>query len=317
MTKKFLSIGELLWDVLPDERKLGGAPANLALRLNEMGNPTWLLTRVGDDEDGKEALRILQGHNFKTELIQVDKNYPTGTVDVFFDEFKNPGYTINFPAAYDFMEWNDSIYNHAAKADCVAFGTLVQRSEKTALTLHRLIESAGNALKFCDINLRKACYNQTIVERSLKKATIVKLNHHEAIELGIMFRFQEMELTSIVEKLVKSFDLEICLVTLEEQGALATSNAGNHFYSPGYNVKMEDPLGAGDAFSAAFLNEYLETGNIKQSLEAGNLFGALVVEQKGAMQSISKEAVKKFQAQKNERVFSKKFEKLWQANSVC
>lgn len=313
MTKKILAIGELLWDVLPDERKLGGAPANLAYRLNAMGNPTCLLTRLGDDNDGTAALNILKNHKFNTDFIQIDKQHPTGTVDVFFDEHKNPDYTINVNVAYDFIEWNEDLSKLAASVDCIVYGTLVQRSEKTAVTLHQLIDKAEKAIKFCDINLRKKCYNQQIVELSLKKANVAKLNHHEAYELGKMFAFREKELIPIVRKLLIDFQLDICLITLEHQGALVVQKNNTIYYSPGYHVKMEDPLGAGDAFSAAFLDELLKSNDIRKSLETGNLYGAIVVEQKGAMQAITKETIEKFYSSKNKRIIKEEYRKYWQS----
>jgi len=311
--QKVLAIGELLWDVLPDEKKLGGAPANLAYRLNNLGNPTWLLTRIGNDTDGRQALEILKEYRFNTEYIQIDNQYPTGTVDVFFDADKNPDYTINKPVAYDFINWNDGLHQLASSINCIVYGTLVQRSVKTAGTLYRLIDTAGDVTRFCDVNLRKDCYHKTIVERSLQKATIAKLNHHEAKEIGAMFGLSGANLTGLVSQLIDIFNLEICLVTLENQGGLAIEKNGNIHYSPGYKVSMQDPLGAGDAFSAAFLNHYLQTGEIKQALEWGNLFGAIVVGQKGAMQPITGNMIEEFKASQHHYIIMEEYKDYWQA----
>lgn len=310
-----LAVGELLWDVLPDERKLGGAPANLAYRLNGLGNPTRLLTRLGNDADGIKALEILKQHNINTDFIQTDDTYPTGTVDVFFDQNKNPDYTINTPVAYDFITTNHALETYAAQAHCIVFGTLVQRSDKTAQTLHQLIDKAQQATKFCDVNLRKNCYNQAIVKKSLEKANIAKLNHHEAFELGQMFQVNESELIDIVKQLVQKFSLDICLITIEDKGALAVDKHFNIHYSPGYKVQMEDPLGAGDAFSAAFLNDYMKTSNITSALEAGNLFGAIVVGQKGAMQSITNDMLQNFNKNAERNIIAK-YQLYWNAEQA-
>jgi len=304
-----------LWDVLPDERKLGGAPANLSYRLTGLGNPTFLLTRLGDDKEGNEALDLMKKRGLRTDFIQTDKEYPTGTVDVYFDADKNPDYTINAPAAYDFITWNEALDNLAASVDCMIFGTLVQRSEQTATTLHRLVDRAEKATKFYDVNLRKACYSQPIIERSMTKAHIVKLNHREADELGLMFGIREKELPLIARKLVDQFHLDYCVVTLEEKGALAVEKGGHLCYSPGYRVRMEDPLGAGDAFSAAFLDELLRTRDLFNALEAGNLYGAIVVGQQGAMEPITRKMIENISSSKHERVGLEEFRKYWRSPS--
>ncbi len=311
MSKKILAIGELLWDILPGERKLGGAPANLAYRLNSLGNPTWLVTRVGSDSDGEEALNILKEHGFHTDYIQIDPENPTGTVNVFFDEHKNPDYTINRPVAYDYIEWNEGISALAQSVDCIVYGTLAQRSRITYDTIHQLIDLAENAVKFCDVNLRKNCYSKQAIEQSLKKATIAKLNHHEAMELGSTFGLINTDLPALVKEIGELFHLEICLVTLEQEGALACTTEGAIHYSPGYRVKMEDPLGAGDAFSAAFLNEWLKSTRVMDALEAGNLYGAIAVQQMGAMQPITNETLRKFILGRKERAVSKKYRAYW------
>lgn len=302
MAKRVLAIGELLWDVLPDERKLGGAPANLAFRLKELGNLTWLLTRLGEDREGQKALEILKSRGFNTRLIQIDKNYPTGTVDVFFDKDKNPDYIINTAVAFDFIAWNNELCELIQTIDCIVFGTLIQRSEQSSSTLAKLLREAANIIRFCDINLRKDCYTLRTIKNSLYHASIVKLNHHEAAELRFLLSLKKDDLISIALELTQSYNIDLVLITLENEGALACSKEGLLCYSPGYAAKMNDPLGAGDAFSAAFLNTYLHSGDIRNSLEAANLYGALVVEQKGAMQMVNKERFASFLNRKPERI---------------
>lgn len=311
MTKKIVAIGELLWDILPQEDKLGGAPANLAYRMNSLGCKTFLVSRVGDDSRGVEAMGLLKEHELDISNIQVDKIHPTGTVDVFFDAQKNPEYTINYPAAYDFMEWNAQLDMLAASADCIVYGTLIQRSEKTAESLYQMINAAENAIKFCDVNLRKDCYTSLSISRSLEKADIAKLNHNEAYEIGKMFGFEKKELIEIMAGLRDMFQLEICFVTMEAKGALAIDSDERIMYTPGYLVEMGDPLGAGDAFSAAFLSEHLRSGNLCQSLENGNFYGAIVVTQQGAMQPVNEGVLENFMSVSRERVVEEKYVKFW------
>lgn len=313
--KKILAIGELLWDLLPNGKKLGGAVANLAYRLNGLGNQALFVSRLGNDDLGDEAVKTLQQNNLDTNFIQRDNIHPTGTVNVFFDEHKNPDYTINPNVAYDFMEISDDLLKRAAEADCIAFGTLAQRTGKSFSTIHQLIEAAPKAVKFYDINLRKDCYSKETIEASLQHSNIVKLNHDEAMELAKMFMLSKSKLEGITAEILKMFDVDLCLVTLEDKGALAFKKSGEIIYSPGYKAKMENPIGAGDAFSAAFVHNYLQGKSVAEALESGNIFGAIVVSHEGAMQDILESDIKKFQENKVERIVDERFEK-YKLNAV-
>ncbi len=285
--KTIMVIGELLWDILPDGKKLGGAPANFAYRLNELGHNAILVSRLGDDALGISARAQLDKHGVNTHFIQTDNQHPTGTVNVFFDENKNPDYSINTSVAFDYINYNDDLSTIAQQSDCIAFGTLAQRSFISGNTITSLVDTAPNATKFFDVNLRKECYTKNIISASLTESDIVKLNHNELIELGKMFSFPASDDVSLAQRLVEKFNLKICLITLEAQGALAVDIENAIHYAPGYQVAMEDPLGAGDAFSAAFVHHYLNGESVQNALDAGNRHGAMVVGQKGAMQPIS------------------------------
>ena len=308
-SKKIVAIGELLWDLLPSGKKLGGAVANFAYRLKGLGDDALFISRLGEDDLGDEAIKVLQKNSLNTKLIQRDKIHPTGTVNVFFDEHKNPDYIINPGVAYDFMEINDTILKHAKTADCIAFGTLAQRSESSFQTIHQLIKAAPNALKFCDINLRKDCYSKETVAASLKHSDIIKLNHDEAFELGEMFGFSFSKLEDICSKIVNEFELELCLITMEDKGALAVPKSGESIYSPGFKTIMENPIGAGDAFSGAFIHHYLHGNDLAKALKWGNIFGAIVVSQEGAMQDIEEKDIRRFTSGKAERIIDERFKK--------
>lgn len=284
--KSILTIGELLWDLLPDERKLGGAPANFAYRLQELGNDVILVSRVGKDSLGKEAKKILKRAELDTSFIQKDKVHPTGTVNVFFDEHKNPDYEINTGVAYDFMEVKTELLTKTSHVDCFAFGTLVQRSEKSRETIRTLARAADSAVKFCDLNLRKGCFTKESIAASLKMADIAKLNHNELHLIGGMFGIDSDNDVNAGLELTNRFGVKVCLVTYEADGALAFFDKDKVIYSPGYQVQMEDPVGSGDAFSAAFVHKYLLDRPVAEALDAANLHGAMVAMQKGAMEPI-------------------------------
>jgi fructokinase len=287
MSCKIISIGELLWDLLPDRKILGGAPSNLAFRLNELGSEAYLVSRVGSDKFGQEAIEILESLGLSTNYIQIDSEYPTGTVEVTFDSYRNPDYVIIPDVAYDKIELTDELLNLARDSHCIAFGTLAQREEKTRGTIAGLINAASKAIKFLDINHRKRCYSRESVEISLQFADILKVNHHEAYELSSMLQLEEDKITGIAEKLSNHFHIQTILVTMEQCGAFLYDKKEGRQYVPGYNIDLEDPLGAGDAFSAAFLHAMFSGKTLFQACEEGNKFGAVVATKKGAIQRIS------------------------------
>lgn len=300
--KSFLAIGELLWDLLPDGRQLGGAPANFAFRLKELGNEVILVSKLGADELGDEARMLLEDHGLPSEFIQTDFHHPTGTVNVFFDEEKNPSYHINTGAAYDFIECTEPLTEAVKKTDCIAYGTLAQRSTITKNTINDIIRLGTNAIKFYDINLRKDCFTKESIESSLTHADIAKLNHHELNAISEMFSFSTRSIVEMGKQLVHQFNLSLCLVTFESSGALAIADDGQIIYSPGYQIKLEDALGAGDAFSAAFLHSYFQGKDIGEALEASNVHGAMAAMQKGAMQLLDLNLLNSIKANTFKRV---------------
>lgn len=302
MNYKVISVGELLWDMLPDRKILGGAPSNLAFRLNELGMETYLVSRVGNDELGFEALEILKGLGLSTRYIQTDTANPTGTVIVEFDNHRNPNYIITPDVAYDRIELTDELIKLAAGCDCIAFGTLAQRDFKTRNTLSHLILATTNAIKFLDINLRKDCFSRESLETSLNYADILKANHHEAFELSSIFDLKTDDLADIAMRISDQFQINTILITLEHRGALLFDKTEGKHYLPGYKIELEDPLGAGDAFSAGFLNSIFHGKTLLEACEEGNKYGAIVATKKGAIQRISKDELSNL-AHQNERVF--------------
>jgi len=282
MKHTIISIGEILWDLLPDKAILGGAPANLAYRLNELGECCFLVSRIGCDPHGGEALHVLESMGFSTEYIQLDDQRPTGSVVVEFDQEMNPDYTIIKDVAYDYIELTDALKELASRADCIAFGTLAQRGFKSRDTIAGMLHIATKAVKFLDVNLRKNCYTDDILDQSLQYADVLKINHHEAYYLGKIFGADHSKIPAITRALAARFQIDTILVTLEKNGVfLADIREGEH-YLPGCKVNQKDPLGAGDAFSAAFIHHYLKRFSLVDACKKGNLLGALVATTIGA-----------------------------------
>lgn len=284
-----ITIGELLWDILPDKTILGGAPSNLAFRLNELGEECYLVSRLGRDELGDNAMSAIKQMGLSTSFIQQDTQLPTGTVEVSFDNFKNPDYVINPNVAYDKIEMSDDLLELAKKAQCIAFGTLAQRSVESRKTITELLNKSPCAFKFLDVNLRKNCYTKDSIEHSLKYADVLKINHHEAFELNQIFGLNILEIPQIAQKLSTQFNISTVLLTLEENGVFLYDRTEGEHYVPGYKIKLEDPLGVGDAFSAAFIFNKLQKKPLIECCIEGNKLGAIVATQKGATQKITQD----------------------------
>jgi fructokinase len=293
-TYDIVAFGEVLWDLLPDETVLGGAPFNFINRINERGHNGHMISRVGTDDFGDSAEEQMKKLGIQTTYIQKDADHPTGTVEVYLDENKNPDYNIITEVAYDFVDYNESLVNLVKKADCICFGSLVQRNNVSRDTLNRLLNYFNGKYVFYDINLRKNCYNASILEESLKHSNILKLNNDELKQLPEILGLETESAVGLVEKLIRTFDLHYCLVTFGEGGVLALSSKGETVYRPSYKVDLVDPCGSGDAFSAGFLDALLRGEDINSASDFGNVIGGIVASQKGATQPISDQDILEF-----------------------
>ena len=285
----------MLWDVLPNGKVLGGAPANFAYHAHVLGLAPYVVTALGHDELGREAARILGERGLDASLIQWSDKHPTGTVDVTLDKNGTPDFTINTGAAYDQVELNGALIEAARKCRVLYFGTLIQRTEKSRSTLQYLLEQAADALKFLDINLRRNCFSRETVKDSLEAARILKLNDGEVAVLSEMLSLPQGDLPSQARLLISQFNLEACLITLGADGALALDSHGQQVCVPGCKAQVVDSIGAGDAFAAAFLSRYLDGSSLKECCEFANLYGAYTVTKKGGMPAVSMEELSVFE----------------------
>ena len=287
MSSTVVAFGEALWDLLPTGPVLGGAPLNFAYRVHSLGHPSIIVSRLGKDDFGQKAREQIVTLAMDDTGLQCDDTYPTGTVEIYFDEDKNPDYTIIENVAYDYIEFSDTLANIVEHADCLCFGTLAQRNTVSRRTLQRLLSKFSGKFRLLDINLRKNCYSTETIESSLQQANILKLNDEEIAILGDLLGLQGNSAPDQVENLLKHAGLEYCVVTLGERGAFALSRRGEKIYVPGYHVNLVDPCGSGDGFAAGFIHGLLEGGSLNQACRLGNALGAMVAQQEGATQPIS------------------------------
>ena len=294
MPKKIAAFGELLWDVLPSGKILGGAPANFIYRINSFGDRGTLLSKVGNDKAGRAIREALKNLGVSDENIQTDYEFPTGSVKVKVDEQGNADYNILTDVAYDHIEINTEMMEAFSEADCVCFGTLVQRYGISKNTLRELIHEAPDVVKFLDINLRKKCYTATSIEDSLRMANILKTNDEELWITKYLLNLRHSKLKDLARETIEKYKLDMLLCTLGENGAFCLTKENDFFYDPGYQISLGDTVGAGDAFSAGFVHYFMNEQSIEQALRFGNAAGAKVATTIGATSPIGKAEILEF-----------------------
>lgn len=282
--KKFTTVGlgELLWDIFPDSRQLGGAPANFAYMTNLLGDDGVVASRVGNDELGEEAKRSLWSLGLSTSCMQVDPTYLTGTVLVQIDAQGQPTFKIAEPAAWDSFEWTSAWQALAQKADAVCFGSLAQRSPQSRQTIQAFLKSVpSGTTRVFDVNLRQSYYSAQILAESAKVADIIKLNHDELPIVVRLLGFPFHDEESAAQWLLHTFHTKLVCITRGARGSLLVSEYARHEH-PGIPVAVADTVGSGDAFTAALVFHYLRQASLASMNDAANRMGSWVAGQTGA-----------------------------------
>lgn len=255
---KILGVGEILWDVFPNGKKLGGAPTNFAYHVSALGHEGVVVSRIGNDDYGREIIEQLISLGLGTDYLQIDGERETGIVEVHFDSDNQPHYKIKEDVAWDFLQWDTKFDTLIETTDAICFGTLAQRSRVSRNTIITLLERAErDTIKVYDINLRQSFYNKGIIIDSLRLADIIKLNSDE-IELvrdmlNINSKYNEEE---FCRYLIDSYDLKLVCLTKGEDGSTLIDEKTS-FHSPSFPYQLADRVGAGDAFTAAVIIGYL------------------------------------------------------------
>ena len=287
---KSLAFGEILWDIINGEAHLGGAPLNLSAHMSKMGFDSYIISAVGDDEYGKNALAKLSGMRVKADYISMLKQFPTGTVDVTLCDDGLPEYVINENTAWDNISVCDKVIKEISnrKWDVFCFGSLAQRTENNRILLKKLFESIDAEHVFYDVNLRQEYFSFDIIDFSFKKSDIVKINDDEAKVLSEMIFTKDLDEKSFAEALAEKYDLNLVCITRGGDGA-AIFHDGVFLEIKGRKVKVADTVGAGDSFSAGLLVMYLNGKSPKDSAEFANRIGGFVASSYGAIPDYSDE----------------------------
>lgn len=279
-----VGIGELLWDMLPDGKQLGGAPANFAYISSLLGGRATVVSRVGQDELGAKARDRCREVKLDISNVQIDSDHPTGTVNVSIDAQGQPTFIFSAEVAWDYLEWTSDLQKLAVEADVICFGSLAQRSEVSRNTIQRFLQTAREScLRIFDVNLRQSFFNPTILKTGFAVATVTKLNE---VELPVVLRSVGLSVCGDEQRDCKSlldhFGLELVCLTRGNKGSLLTSRTEQSEH-PGFRIKVADTVGAGDAFTAAMAYQLRRGSSLNEINEFANRIASWVASQPGAM----------------------------------
>lgn len=282
--------GEVLWDILPSGPRPGGAPMNVAYHLHQMGKNAILITKIGRDKEGKELTDIFSERGICTDFFQVDNRHETGKVFAQPNEFNEVVYDIVFPAAWDFIELEDKGKKLVSQSEYFVYGSLVGRNKISRDCLYELLEIANH--RVLDINLRAPHYSKNIVFHLLNKAETAKLNIAE-LELITAWCATAKTTADRMQLIQDKFNIETVIVTRGADGAVVNCK-GQLFEHSGFKVPVEDTVGSGDAFLAAFLSSLTRNNDIGEALICASCLGAFVATQSGACPDYFLKDVEKF-----------------------
>jgi fructokinase len=277
-----VGLGELLWDVFSDRKELGGAPANFAYMTSLLGDEGVVASRVGRDRLGNAAARRLARLGLSQEWLQMDTQYPTGTVNVTVSGDGQPKFEIIEAVAWDHLEWTSAWQALAGRAKAVCFGTLAQRSRQSRETMRSFLQTLRkDALKVFDVNLRQSFFSADILRESAQLADIMKVNHEELPRVAELLGYTSGSKEEPGRWLLRNCHLKLVCITEGSNGSSLLTADGAHKH-PGFPTKVADTVGAGDAFTAALVHHYLRGASLAAMNEAANRMGAWVASQNGA-----------------------------------
>lgn len=286
MNDLVVGMGEALWDVLPEGKKIGGAPANFAYHVSQFGLPSCVVSAVGDDELGREIIENFTAKGLK-QLI-ADVPYPTGTVQVEIDQSGVPQYEIKENVAWDNIPYTERLESLAERTTAVCFGSLAQRNVVSRNTINRFLDVVSrneeNLIVF-DVNLRQGFYNKEILCNSMKRCNILKINDEELVTVSRMFGYPGIDLQDKCWILLGKYNLKMLILTCGINGSYVFT-PGNVSFQPTPKVEVADTVGAGDSFTAAFISSVLKGKSVLEAHSLAVRTSAFVCTEKGAMPTL-------------------------------
>ena len=283
------AIGEVLWDVYPDAARFGGAPANFACTARALAADAPLVSAVGIDELGDRAIETLNTHDVDTTCIQRDPACATGQVSVALDAAGRPTYTIAEDSAWDHIHWTDSLATLARQADAVCFGTLAQRSRESRDTIRRFVGATQpGTVRMFDVNLRQNFFDAATVDASLQLASAMKLNEEELPTVARLCGVRATDRAELLRGLVTKYELRVAALTRGPDGALLMTPDGESECSA-VPTKVQDTVGAGDAFTATMVIDFLRGVPLAAINQHANAVASFVCSHAGAVVPIPAE----------------------------
>lgn len=283
MNDVVVGMGEALWDVLPEGKKIGGAPANFAYHVSQFGLSSCVVSAVGDDALGKEIIENFTSKGLNQLIAEVP--YPTGTVQVEIDQAGVPQYEIKENVAWDNIPYTEALENLAKKTKAVCFGSLAQRNVVSRETISRFLDAMprhDDSLVVFDVNLRQGFYNKEILCNSMKRCNILKINDEELVTVSRMFGYPGIDLQDKCWILLGKYNLKMLILTCGINGSYVFT-PGNVSFQPTPTVEVADTVGAGDSFTAAFIASILRGKTVAEAHSRAVQTSAYVCTKKGAM----------------------------------
>lgn len=284
-----VGMGEALWDVLPEGKKIGGAPANFAYHVSQFGLDSCVVSAVGDDKLGQEIRENFHQKALQTMIETVP--YPTGTVQVTLDQVGVPCYDIKENVAWDNIPFTSALEELAKNTCSVCFGSLAQRSVVSRETINRFLDAmpdGDDKCKIFDVNLRQGFYNQDLLENSMQKCNILKINDEELITVSRMFGYPGIDLKDKCWILLGKYNLKMLILTCGVNGSYVFT-PGQISFCETPKVKVADTVGAGDSFTATFVSAILKGKTVPEAHRLAVKVSAYVCTQNGAMPVLPKE----------------------------
>lgn len=291
MTKNVVCFGEVLWDIFPVGEKIGGAPLNVALRLNALDISSTIVSKVGKDQLGERLIEFVKEQGMQTQYIQQDPQFETGKVNVILDQNGTASYEIAYPTAWDKIQVNPSLEEKVSKADIFLFGSLIARDDISHQTLLKLLSIAP--YKVFDVNLRAPHYTKELLIDLMQKADFIKFNDEELNEISHAMGSKEKTLEGQLQFIAKQTSTKQICVTKGGDGALLFFD-DQLYNQKGFKVEVVDTVGAGDSFLATLLEGLLTSKPPEVAIENACAMGAMVASNAGANPKITSKELKYF-----------------------
>ncbi len=287
MEKRYvIGLGEALWDVLPEGKKLGGAPANFAYHAGQfLGQAnTMAISALGEDKLAEETIAALEEHGLQYTMPRVP--YPTGTVQVQLDEQGIPTYDIRENVAWDNIPFTPEIEEIARNCRAVCFGSLAQRNIVSRENIHRFLDATPeDCVKIFDINLRQNFYTKEVIQESMRRCNILKINDEELVIIGRMFGYPGLDIENKCWLILGKYDLDMLVLTCGTNGSYVFT-PGQMSFQETPKVEVADTVGAGDSFTGSFCAAILNGKPVAEAHQLAVKVSAFVCTQNGAMPTI-------------------------------